>query len=137
MAEITVFEELAAELSAPERNTLLDRIKSHASIIGDPLYAASSVPLKPEKDYGSRAAELGFIARLVFFFRRVMTGKSREELMRDDDLKAIAYRLESKNPGLVDWKRGLLLYTFADELRKLRDSARYFYDVLDRSVEQD
>jgi len=137
MAEISVFEELAAELSGPERNALLDRIKSHASIIGDPLYGAASVPPKPEKDYSSRAAELGLFARIVFFFRRILTGKNREELMRDDDLKAIAYRMEAKSPGLVDWRRGILLYPFAEELRKLRDSARFFYDVLDRSVEQD
>ncbi|MGO8693999.1 MAG: DUF5312 family protein [Rectinemataceae bacterium] len=137
MVERSVFDVLVAELSTEERRDLLERITRSSRISEEPLYPASSMPRVRHADYESRASELHIFARLVLFLRSVLRGKSREELLREDDLREIAGGLDKAFPGLTDWRHALLLSPFAAELRKLRDSARFFYDTLDRSVGKD
>ncbi len=135
MAERSVFDSLVAELSVAERRELLERIRSGARVSLEPLYGAESIP--PPERRAARVAELGFLRRVLLFFRRLFSGKSLEDLLAADELKAIAHRVESRAPGLVDYRRGLLLVGFLEELKRLRDAARFFYEVLDRSVEKD
>jgi hypothetical protein len=137
MVERSVFDVLVAELSTEERRDLLERITRSSKISEEPLYPDSSLPRMKHADYESRVSELHLIARVVLFLRSVLRGKSREELLREDDLKEIAGEVDTTFPGLVDWRHTLLLAPFAVELRKLRDSARFFYDTLDRSVGKD
>ncbi len=137
MAERSIFDELAAELSVQERRDLLARIAASAPVSDEPLYKASERPKTENYDYAARAASLGFLARLLLSIRSMFAGRTRETLLRDDDLKEIARRIESRFPFLVDQRRAVLLPKVADELRKLRDAARFFYDLLDRSVERD
>jgi len=137
MTERSIFDVLVSELSTDERRDLLERITRGSQISGEPLYPPSSLPRAEHADYDSRLTDLGFLPRLVLFLRSVFRGKSREELIREDDLKEIARMVEATFPGLVDRRRSLLLAPFAGELRRLRDSARFFYETLDRSVEKD
>jgi len=137
MTERSIFDVLVSELSTDERRDLLERITRGSQISGEPLYPPSSLPRAEHADYDSRLTDLGFLPRLVLFLRSVFRGKSREELIREDDLKEIARKVEATFPGLVDRRRSLLLAPFAGELRRLRDSARFFYETLDRSVEKD
>jgi len=138
MAERSIFDELAAELSAEERRDLLERIAARVPVSEEPLFKPSERPAKAEAlDYAARASSLGLIARLLLALRSMFSGKSRESLLREDDLGQIARRVEARFPLLYDRKRDVLLPEFADSLRRLRDSARFFYDLLDRSVEKD
>jgi len=138
MAEPSIFDELAAELSTQERRELLDRISASAQFSAEPLFKAAPARFALESvDYKAKASSLGFFARILLALRAVFSGKSKEELLRDDDLRQIARRIEVRYPLLIDRRRYLLLEGLADELRRLRDAARYFYDILDRSVEKD
>ncbi|HOX31977.1 MAG TPA: DUF5312 family protein [Spirochaetales bacterium] len=137
MAEQSIFDELAAQLSTAERRELLERIVSRATVSEEPLFKASERLRVPAVDYESRAASLGLIARLVLAIRVMFTGKTREYLLREDDLRLIARGLESRYPGLVEHRQGVILAQAAEELKRLRDAARFFYDLLDRSVEKD
>ena len=130
------FDDLVAKLSAQERGALLERIKTAVPSSGEPLFSASSA-LGASFLPATKAEGLGLMAQLIIFFRGLFTGKSREELLREDELKAIAHRIEQKHPGLIDRRRGSILGSVVIELRELRDAARFFYDALDRSVERD
>ncbi len=136
MAAVSSFDSLVAELSAEERTMLLDRIKSGMPVSGEPLYPASSAPAITAAS-STKSDELGLLERLVLFLRGLFSGKSREILLREDALKEIGRRVEAQYPGILDRRRGLVLETVAEELRELRDAARFFYDALDRSVERD
>jgi hypothetical protein len=128
------FDGLVAELSADERVALLERIRLTAQVSDEPLYqAATAAAPRP----GARAEDLGLVAKLVLFLRALFSGKSRDELLREDGLKEIGRGIELRYPGLIDRRRGLIFGAVAEELRGLRDSARFFYDALDRSVERD
>jgi len=136
MEQLPVFDILAAQLSNVERRELLDRIMGSASISQEPLFPPDALPER-QLEPMIPASERGLVARLVLFFRRLFSGKSNEELIQDDRLREIATKVESRYPGLVDRKREILLEGFASQLRTLRDAARFFQDILARSVEQE
>ena len=130
------FEELVSRLSAAERKALLERIKASIPVSGEPLYPASSAP-KIRTAAATKEEEIGLMTRLILFLRALFSGKSRDELVREDELKAIAYGIEQRQAGLIDKRRGLLLGSIVDELKGLRDAARFFYEALERSVDRD
>jgi hypothetical protein len=130
------FDNLVAKLSAEERNALLERIKAANPVSSEPLYSASSSP-GASASSAVQEEEFGIMARFILFLRGLFSGKSREELLREDELKAIGRRLELNYDGVIDRRKGLLLGRVVEELRGLRDAARFFYDALDRSVEKD
>jgi hypothetical protein len=136
MTAASSFDILVAELSAEERGLLLDRIKMAMPVSEEPLYQTSSAP-GASGAAAARADELGLMIRFVLFLRGLFSGKSREELLRDDALKEIGRKVEARYPGIIDRRRSLVLGLVAEELRGLRDAARFFYDALDRSVEKD
>ncbi len=83
------------------------------------------------------AEDLGFLQRLVLFFRRLFTGRDLETLLSEDELKVLARLADQRLPGVVDYRRGLVAAPLLEELTKLRDSARFFYGVLERSFDRD
>lgn len=132
-----VFDTLSAQLSSTERRELLDRIRRGAGLSMEPLIPPDSastgkVPPGEEDDKG-----LTLLSRFVYFFRKLFSGKSVEQLQTEDVLKQMVGKLDSLRPGLIDWKRGILLEDFAVQLRSLRDSARWFADLFARSIDQD
>lgn len=132
----SAFDNLVAPLSSLERSALLERIKMGAHVSTEPLYPPSAAPAA-SAFVSTKLEEMGIITRLVMFFRGLISGKSPDELLREDELKAISRRVELKHMGLIDRRRELVLQSFAEELRALRDAARFFYDALDRSIEKD
>ena len=137
MADRSLFDSLVAELSTAERRDLLEHITRTSHISEEPLYPPASLPRATHRDYEGRLEDLGLLSRFILLVRSIFRGKSREELLREDDLRSVAQRVETVYPGLVDRRHAFFLAPFAGELRRLRDSARFFYDTLDRSVERD
>jgi len=135
MASTYPFDHLVAELSGEERALLLERIKASMPVSSEPLYPAQAVPGGAAVEL--KVEDLGIFARFLLFLRTLFSGKSRDELLREDELKAIAHRIEMRYFGVIDYRHSLLLGFVAEELRGLRDSARFFYDALDRSIERD
>jgi hypothetical protein len=133
---ISTFDTLVAQLGAQERNELLERIKASIPVSTEPLYPISSAP-DGSAVSAVKIEELGFWARFILFVRRLFSGKNRDELIREDELKEISRRVEQRYMGVIDRRKELLLGIVAEELRGLRDAARFFYDALDRSIERD
>jgi len=137
MAEATVFDTLVAALSSSERRDMLERIRTAAKVGTEPFFAPEALPQPPTATEESRLAGVGIFGRVILFFRRLFTGKSYIELIVQDELGALAATIENRHPGLIDAKAGLLLEGFAEQLRSLRDAARFFKELLARSVEGD
>ncbi|MBL8965625.1 MAG: hypothetical protein JNG85_01380, partial [Spirochaetaceae bacterium] len=136
MPERSVFDGLVAELSAGERSDLLERLRAAVPVSAEPLFSPEYLRDHREPHL-SKLSELGLVKRVVLFIRRFFSGKSYEELLESDELNELARKVELRYSGLVDYKRGLLLEGFLEQLKRLRDAARFFYDLLDRSVEKD
>jgi len=136
MDQLPVFDALAAQLSKGERRELLDRIMRSAPISQEPLFPPEALPPRPIPA-AEVLGERGILTRILMFFRRIFSGKTNEELVMEDRLREIAMLLEARFPGLVDHRREVLLMGFAEQLRSLRDAARFFQDILARSVEEE
>jgi hypothetical protein len=136
MAALSSFDNLVAELSAEERGILLERIKVSMPVSSEPLFSAHTAP-GAVAPFSAKTDELGVLPRLILFLRMLFSGKSRDELLREDELKEIGRRIDQRYPGVIDRRHGLLLGPLAEELRGLRDSSRFFYEALDHSVEKD
>jgi hypothetical protein len=137
MAESSVFDGLVSGLSDEERRSLLDRVRKSVAVSNVPLFDVASLPSSPPLSGKDRLAQLGLFARFILFLRRLFSGRDYDSLLTEDTLKSIARRVGLVSADLVDYRRGILLPGFLNELRHLRDAARFFYDILARSVDQD
>ncbi len=137
MGEQSVFDNLAGELSADERRDLLDRVRRSAGVSGEPLLMLDGLSFGKKDELEEKLARYSLLERVFLFLRRLFTGRDLETIIRDDDLRVMAKSVEERYAGLIDWRRNLLLEPFLEELHRLRDSARFFYDVLERSFDRD
>ena len=137
MPQTSVFDRLVSDLSAEERSDLLERVNRSFSVSEEPLYAEPDAAVARKRLGPENLSELGLFRRIVLFFRRFFTGRDIESLLAEDEIKALAKEVERLAPGMVDERRAVLCQSFLEELRRLRDSARFFYDVLARTIDAD
>lgn len=133
----SVFDSLVAELSVEERRELLGRLGSAVAMSEEPLASQDELDAARRGPHVLGPDDLGLIQRLVLFLRRLFTGRDLETLLEEDELKVLAKLVDQRLPGVVDYRRGLVAAPLAEELTKLRDSARFFYGVLERSFDRD
>jgi hypothetical protein len=135
MAESTIFQALVLELSPEERASLLERLQRMAVVSPEALYSPAAEDVQ-RVDYNEAYHSFGFITRIIIAIKSMISGIAREDLVRDRCLRIVAKKIESTHPGLVDSRRGTLQEPFCAELQTLRQAARYFYDLLDRTLER-
>jgi len=135
MATVTTFETLALELSPTERTELLERLQRSVTVSTEPLYARTAA-VEHRIDYRAAYRELSLLSRIVITLRSLFGGGTKEELVKERFLRAIIKRIEVSSPGLIDANRRVLQEAFYRELATLRGAARYFYDILDRTLEK-
>lgn len=136
MNEVSTFDRLVRGLSREERRDLLTRIRGTAEVSDEPMFRSETVR-EPPVDYSERYRDLNPFSRLVILIRRIFSGKSRDELVKELVLKTLARRIELGNPGLVSYSRRVFMNRMLEELKTLRDAARFIYDLLDRTIEKD
>ena len=134
MEEPSTFDALVLELSADERMILLERLKRASTVSSEPLYARP--PVTDKVDYQAAYKAMGLLTRIVVFLTSLFTGVPKEEVVKDRLLAAIGHAVEMESPGLVDLRRKMVLGSLRDELLQLRAAARYFYDLLDRTLDK-
>jgi len=135
MPETPGFETLVLELRDDERQRLLQKLRNASSVSSEPLLARA--PRESGKpDYLELFRQLDFFTKLFLLIKGMVTNLSKEDLIKERLTKVVLKKLESQGLGLVDTKRKVLLDSFWHELTKLRGSARYFYDLLDKTLEK-
>ncbi|MFH2114584.1 MAG: DUF5312 family protein [Spirochaetota bacterium] len=135
MMESTTFQALVLELSPEERASLLERLQRTATVSTEALYLHRAEDGQ-RVNYDEAYRSLGIITRIIITIKSMFTGVAKEDIVRDRCLHIVARKIDSAHPGLVDSRRGVLQEPFLGELQSLRQAARYFYDLLDRTLER-
>jgi hypothetical protein len=129
------FDKLVAELSIGERRELLSRLRSQDAVSETPLFSAGDLPAKVELE--RRFSECPWYYRLFLSFLGIFKNKPPLRVFEDRLLGKLGAKIETHSPGLYNHRHSLLLGGFHEELRSLKESARFFYDALDGSVVRD
>ncbi len=135
MADQTAFDTLVLELAPHERAELLSRLNRITTVSNEPLHVFSAHDAE-HVDYSSAYRGLGFVSKAIIFLKSLFTGVSKEDLVKERILKSVAHAADSAAPGMADMRRRVFLDPFLDELLALKAASRYFYDLLDRSLEK-
>ncbi|MCL2602305.1 MAG: DUF5312 domain-containing protein [Treponema sp.] len=136
MAENVIFGKLASNLSQGERQNLLDKLKSTSNITGGVLYFEDREVL-PKGDLPAAFSALPWYRRLLYVFLSFFKAKSPIVLYGDNQVAELGQRINERSPGMYDSHQRLLLDGFYQQVKKLRDAARFFYTALDASVNRD
>jgi len=129
------FERLVSELSLEERTGLLEKLSTQSSLTSSVLYEAP-------RDEGEFTAEaqyqnLPWYYKIWFFILSFFNPKPPQKLFEDYILNGLYRDLEEKHPGFYNFQKDILLEKFQEELIKLRDASRFFYNALDASLNRD
>ncbi len=121
-----MFDKLVAELSSEERRELLSKLRGEI-YIPEAISTADDVPEgSVEEEYGNP----GFLERIIIFFIALFSGRPMHEVRESLMYKRAARDLERDFPGIVDFKKGVLLGGFKQALAGLSSSFSVFIDPL-------
>ena len=126
---------LVSQMSIEERLRLLEKIRENSPITIKPLYEAKS------SDWGVSFEELyvglPWIVRLFYRIVGLFTSRTASKVYENRRMLAMAREIEADAPGIFSYKQNRLLDGFYRELVALKDAARFFYNVLDTSINKD
>jgi hypothetical protein len=133
MSDNNAFERLSSGLSQYERLKLLEKIVSFSdttegSLINTEKEIEESV--KAEETY----TRLPWYSRLWFFILGFFTGKTPLEMFINSKIAEIGRGIDLMFPGMFYWQKMQLRKNFQDELKKLKEAARFFYTILDSGI---
>jgi hypothetical protein len=128
------FKQLARELSPGEQASLLQRLSNQIALTTEPLYEDKNNELiEVEEEY----ARLPWYYQLVFCLLSFFSGKPPFKIYQDKVISNLSRLIDSKAPGFYNHSKNLLLPGFYKELVNLKESARFFFNILDISIGQD
>ena len=135
MQSIDTFERLASQLSLEERQALLAKLTSYSVLSKEVLFHEEEIPPKVdvERQYNEEVLYYKLFLIILSFFK----GKPVLKLYEDRLIASIGIHIEGRAPGLFDYRRNLLLSGFLEEIQSLKESARFFYEALDISLNRD
>jgi hypothetical protein len=133
MSDNSAFERLSSGLSQYERLKLLEKIVSFSDtteglLINTEKEVEESV--KAEDTY----IRLPWYRRLWFFILGFFTGKPPIEMFINSKIAEIGRGIDLMFPGIFNWQKMQLRKNFQDELKKLKEAARFFYTILDSGI---
>jgi hypothetical protein len=73
----------------------------------------------PQKEFES----FGFFRRLMVYLQAIVAGRPKEEVVVDLLLKELSREIQGERRDIVDFRRGVALRPFAQELDDIRDAA--------------
>jgi hypothetical protein len=135
MAEISALEKLAASLTLEERKELLRKINARLQESNGSLCAEDEalVSYSIENLYDN----LPWFIRLFYFILSLFKDTVPVRAYESRLIAKVGQEIEERTPGLYDYDEGVLLPGFFEELTALKESSRFFYNVLDVSVNRD
>lgn len=128
MGDSEVFDALVRQLTHQERRDMLDTLSLDELQELAPPEVEEAPPraTDPDKEFES----FGFFRRLMVILQSLLAGRPRQELITDQLLRELSKEIQDKRKDIVDFRRGLALRPFAQELGDIRDIA----DRLERSL---
>jgi hypothetical protein len=131
MAGDSTFNQLVRELSPKERENLLSKVKNQIVLNAEPLYVDKiDAPVETEEAF----ARLPWYQQLIFSILSLFSTKSPLKLYEDKSITNLGRVIDAQAPGVYDQPRSLLLPELYNELVNLKESARFFFSILDASI---
>jgi hypothetical protein len=128
------FRRLVRELSPGERESLLQRVRNQLALNREPLNADKDPPaVEVEEAY----VRLPWYYRAVFFILSLFSAKPPLKLYQEREIARLGRMINALAPGIYDYSRNLLLPEFYRGLVELKESARFFFNALNFSVNRD
>ncbi|GHV25955.1 hypothetical protein AGMMS4952_04980 [Spirochaetia bacterium] len=139
MSDTGVFNRLAAALPMDDRKNLLEKLRLQADSANQPLYDDGDSPGSGDNaaDLKKKYAALPWYSRLFFWFSGLFRGKTPLQMYLNQQLARLGRLIAEQSPGIYDHEHDLLLGAFYQRVSGLKESARFFYDALDMSVNRD
>jgi len=123
-------------MSIEERFGLLEKIRKNSAISFEPLY----MPREEDErriDFEGLYKELPWFVRLFYFVIGFFSGKTAAKVYENGQMLALGKGIEASAPGVYDYRQNRLSEGFFVLLVELKDAARFFYNVLDTSINKD
>ena len=136
MAENIVFDKLASNLPLDERQSLLEKLKSHSSIPEGILYFDDREDVF-QGDMKTEFAALPWYSRLWYFILSFFKAKPPAVIYGDYRVSNLGQKINQRSPQMYNYQQRMLLSDFYHQVQKLKDAARFFYTALDISVNRD
>lgn len=131
MAE--VFDRLSRKLSTEQRRAMLEKIRGAMSDAETPIVAPAADVTPPS--HGEQLESLGVWDRLRLWVSRLLTGRTREEILDSWAIRAIIREVQSGAGSAIDLRNRILKEGYARDLARIQISAqrigRYFDVVRD------
>ncbi|MDR3355986.1 MAG: DUF5312 domain-containing protein [Spirochaetaceae bacterium] len=133
MGDNSAFERLSSGLSQYERLKLLEKISSYTDAADGPLINTEK-DAEPSAKAEDRYLRLPWYRRLWFIILGFFTGKTSLEMFINSRVAEIGRGVDLMFPGIFNWQKQQLGGSFQDELKKLKEAARFFYGILDSGI---
>jgi hypothetical protein len=138
MPETDTLERLAADLSPQERQKMFEKLQALSNLPGESLYPASpDEETEPALSAQKQYAGLPWYYRLFYFVLSIFKNKTPSQIFTDARIGRLGHHIDTQYPGVYDYRKGLLLPGFDQLLAALKEDARFFFDILDGSVNRD
>jgi len=123
-------------MNVDERLSLLEKIRRSSTISFEPLYVPKEEDGK-RTNFEEQYRRLPWFVRLFYCFLGFFSGKTPVKVFENGRMLAMGKSIEASAPGIYDYRENRLLDGFFRLLIDLKDSARFFYNVLDTSINKD
>jgi hypothetical protein len=137
MADTGTLERLATHLSLEERSEFLEKLKAQSKMSTEPLYAAGDEEKSEGSGLEGQYTGLPWYYRLFYLVLSFFKNKPSRQLFQENQIQKLGKAINAEYPQLFDNQRNQLLTEFYDLLKGLKLEARFFFDALDVSVNQD
>ena len=127
---------LVSQMSIEERHGLLEKIRRNSTISLEPLYVSKEEDGR-SMDFEGLYKELPWFVRLFYFVIGFFSGKAAVKVYENGQMLAMGRSIEASAPGVYDYRNNRLSEGFLFLLVELKDAARFFYNVLDTSINKD
>jgi hypothetical protein len=133
MSDNNAFEKLSSILTQYERLKLLEKISPFNDLQERSLITLEkdNVPyVKAEDSY----FRLPWYKRLWYVIVGFFNGKTSLDTFISAKIAEIGRGIDLTFPGIYDWQKCMLKQNFQTELTKLKEAARFFYNILDSGI---
>ena len=136
MSDTGVFGRLASTLSMDDRRNLLEKLNAQSGGV-QVLYDEADGGEAEAGDSAKKYGALPWFYRLFYWLVGLFRGKTPLQVFQDRQVSQLGRLIAAQSPGIYDYEQGLLLPAFYQAATGLKESARFFYDALDMSVNRD
>jgi len=124
MEKAGIFEQLVSKLSSDERQEFMSKLQSTEDIASVSVVGSNEEVLAVS--WERKFQEMGWFEKFVLYLKGFFSGKPKEELVQDKILEDLTAEIDRQIPGLMNFKIGLFLTGFYEELRLLLSALSVF-----------